>query len=67
MSWKLQSRRSANLYGEVLQLRDKENRYLNEIAIMRASRSWRFGQFFLELSAFLFPLEADERFSCVCL
>ena len=53
---------SANLYGEVLQLRDKENRYLNEIAIMRASRSWRFGQFFSRIVRFFIPIGSRRAF-----
>lgn len=45
-----------NTWGEVLQLRDKENRYLNEIAAIKASRSWRVGRFFARFVRFFVPV-----------
>lgn len=41
--------------AECQQLRDKENRYLNELAAIKATRSWRMGQRIAKFSRFFVP------------
>lgn len=42
--------------GECQQLRDKENRYLNELAALKHTRTWRVGRFFANIVRFFVPV-----------
>lgn len=45
----------SNKEGECQQLRDKENRYLNEIAAVHNSRAFRLGNMFAKVARFFIP------------
>lgn len=54
----------ANVEGECRQLRDTENRLLNDIDAIHHSRSWRIAQFFSRILRFFIPIGSKRALFC---